>query len=77
MYIIKAFYHQHDDPIYSAGEKIHWVALSDHADFEGTIEYVKGTGAKRVMLDRRNGHPDELADELRAAANVEIIHPSN
>jgi putative mRNA 3-end processing factor len=41
------------------------VALSDHADFEGILEYVRATGARTVITDNsRGGHGVDLAREL-------------
>jgi putative mRNA 3-end processing factor len=41
------------------------VALTDHADFLGTMEYIKATGAKLVWTDPRSGNAEALADAIR------------
>ena len=41
------------------------VALSNHADFSGTLEYIRATGARYVVTDNtRGGHAAELAQEV-------------
>lgn len=40
------------------------IALTDHADFLGTVEYVRATGAKAVWTDPRTGDADALAIAL-------------
>jgi len=41
------------------------VALSNHADFAGTIDYIRTTGARYVVTDnKRGGHAVELAQEV-------------
>lgn len=37
------------------------IALTDHADFQGTLDYVQATGAKTVWTDPRSGNAEALA----------------
>jgi hypothetical protein len=47
------------------------VALSNHADFDGTLEYIKATKAKYVVTDNvRGGHGVELALEIRRRLSI-------
>lgn len=39
------------DPILEYTSRSYRVAMSNHADFEGTLEYVKASGAKFVVTD--------------------------
>ena len=50
-----------DDPLLKFSEKAYRVALSNHADFEGTLAYVAATGAKTVVTDNTRNHGVELA----------------
>ncbi len=48
------------------------LAMSDHADFNETIDYVKTTGAKKVITDAYRGrNADTLALELSKRLNIE------
>ncbi|MFW6116273.1 MAG: hypothetical protein ACOC6F_00965 [bacterium] len=48
------------------------VGLSDHADYLGTVEYVRATGAKKVLTDNtRGGHAIELALALRQELGID------
>lgn len=47
------------------------VALTDHADFEETVEYVLATGAKEVITDSsRSNHAESLARAIRRKLGV-------
>ena len=45
-----------DYPLLKFSERAYRVALSNHADFEGTLAYVEATGAKRVVTDNTRNH---------------------
>ncbi len=51
----------HNDPLTMYSDSSYCVALSNHADFEETLAYVKATGAKRVVTDNTRRHGRELA----------------
>ena len=54
-----------DDPILEYSERSFSVALSNHADFTGTLDYIRATGARYVVTDNtRGGHAAELAHEI-------------
>lgn len=59
------------DPVLEYSERAFRVALSNHADFEGTLEYVRATGAREVVTDNTRGHGIELAQALRSHLGVE------
>ncbi len=66
-----------DHPVVEYSEKAFRVALSDHADYEETLEYVRATGAKKVMTDTtRGGHGVELAQALKRELGIDA-QPSN
>lgn len=59
-------------PVVEYSESAFAVALSDHADYEGTLEYVRATGAKRVLTDNtRGGHAVDLALALKRELGIE------
>ena len=60
-----------DKPVYEYSERSFAVALSNHADFHGTIEYVKATEAQVVITDNtRGGKAVELAMEIQRRLNI-------
>ena len=60
------------EPIFRAGANRYVVAISDHADFNGILEYVKESQPKLVITDAsRGGSAFELAEEIRRRLNIE------
>ena len=55
----------HEDPLTQYSESSYCVALSNHADFEETLEYIRATGAKRVVTDNTRNHGLDLAIAIR------------
>jgi putative mRNA 3-end processing factor len=56
------------------GEHEHLVALSDHSDFDGLIEYVRRCSPKRVVTDNfRVSHGVTLAREIRKRLGIPAI----
>jgi putative mRNA 3-end processing factor len=69
---LSAFMTQPDNPVLQHSDRSFRVALSNHADFYGTLEYVRATGAKCVLTDNtRGGHAIELAREIKSRLGVE------
>jgi putative mRNA 3-end processing factor len=68
---LSAFMAREDDPVLAYSDRAFSVSLSDHADFEGTIEYVRASGAKFVVTDNSRGRGIELASEIRARLGIE------
>ena len=64
-------------PVLDHSEKCFVVAMSDHADFQGTLDYIAATGARYVVTDNTKGHGVELAQEIAARLNVEVRVSSN
>jgi putative mRNA 3-end processing factor len=61
-------------PCRQIGEREHLVALSDHSDFDGLIEYVKRSRAKQVVTDNyRVSHGAILAKEIRKRLGVSAV----
>ena len=65
-----------DDPLMQYSERSYNVALSNHADFEETLEYVKRTGAKRVVTDNTRNYGCELALAISRCFRHVIAEPS-
>jgi putative mRNA 3-end processing factor len=75
--VLSAYMARLDDPVMQFTDRSYSVALSSHADFDGTVEYVRATGAKYVVTDNsRGGHGIELAVALRSLLNVEAVPSS-
>lgn len=70
--VLSAYMTNPSEPLIEFSEQSYRVALSTHADFEGTIEYVKATGATYVVTDNsRGGHAVELAIALQNHLGIE------
>lgn len=75
---LSARMNQPDDPILELSDTAFRVALSNHADYNGTLEYVRSSGAKKVMTDNcREGHAVELALALRRELGIEAQPSQN
>ena len=75
---LSAFAADPNDPILEYSVRACRVALTDHADFDGTLAYVEATGAKFVVTDNtRPGYAIELAEELRTRLNIQARPSSN
>ena len=63
---LSAYFTRPDQPVVEYSANSYEVALSNHADFRGTLEYVRATGAKYVVTDNtRGGNGYTLASEIR------------
>jgi Cft2 family RNA processing exonuclease len=66
------------DPVLEYSEASFRVAMSDHADFPGTLEYVKATGAQYVVTDNtRAGHAVLLAQEIQRRLGIRARPSAN
>ena len=75
---LSAYMSRLDDPVLEYSEKSFCVALSDHADYKGTLEYVHNTGAKKVITDNcRGGHGVELALALKQELGIDAQPSTN
>ena len=48
-------------PLMMYSDRAYSVALSNHADFHGTLAYIEATGAKQIITDNTQTHGWELA----------------
>jgi putative mRNA 3-end processing factor len=60
-------------PCRQIGDREHLVALSDHSDFDGLIEYVKRSKAKQVITDNYRSNGDALAKEIQRRLGVSAV----
>jgi putative mRNA 3-end processing factor len=60
-------------PCRQIGEREHLVALSDHSDFDGLIEYVKQSKAKQVITDNYRSQGMVLAGEIIKRLGVSAV----
>ena len=60
-------------PCRQIGDREHLVALSDHSDFDGLIEYVKRSKAKQVITDNYRSNGDALAKEIIKRLGVSAV----
>ena len=67
-----------DHPLITYSEQAYSVALSNHADFDGTLAYIEATGAKKVVTDNTRSHGWDLANAINERfAGVEAKPSSN
>jgi len=63
-----------DSPCRMVADKEYVVALSDHSDFDGLIEYVRRSKPKLVITDNfRFGHAGTLANEIRKRLGISAL----
>jgi putative mRNA 3-end processing factor len=61
-------------PCRRVGVKEHIVALSDHSDFNGLIEYVRQANPKQVITDNHGGgHGETLAKEIKRRLGIPAV----
>lgn len=59
---LSAFLSRPDEPVLEVSERAYRVAMSGHADFDGTLEFVRASGARYVVTDNsRGGHGVDLS----------------
>ena len=80
--ICSAFMVRGDNPLLKFSDQAYRIALSNHADFNETIEYVKATGARLVVTDNTRNHGLELAaainqhlEGVQAVASTNTVAP--
>ena len=74
---ISAYMADRNHPLVTYSDRAYKVALSNHADFIGTLEYVRATGASRVVTDNTRSHGVLLALALRERLGVDAQPSSN
>ena len=55
------------------GNREHVVALSDHSDFNGLIEYVRRAKPKRVITDNFRSNGESLAKEINRRLGIRAV----
>lgn len=60
-------------PCRQIGDREYLVALSDHSDFDGLIEYVKRSKAKQIITDNYRSNGDALAKEINKRLGVSAV----
>jgi putative mRNA 3-end processing factor len=75
--VLSAFMNKTTDPVIEYSERGCSVALSNHADFNGTLEYVAATGAKIVVTDNSRGRGIELANAIRYRLGIDARPSTN
>jgi putative mRNA 3-end processing factor len=61
-------------PCRQIGDKEHLIALSDHSDFDGLIEYVRRAKPKHVVTDNyRMSYGETLAKEIRKRLGISAV----
>ena len=69
---LSAYFTCPDNPVIEYSDRAYAVAMSNHADFDGTLEYVKSTNAKFVVTDNtRGGKGYQLATAIKQRLGVE------
>ncbi len=74
---ISAYMADRNHPITRYSDRSYKVALSNHADFNGTLAYVEATKAKRVVTDNTRNHGCELAIEIKNRLGIDAKPSSN
>ena len=74
---LSAYFSKPDEPVTEYSDRAFGVALSNHADFSGTLEYIRATGAEFVVTDNTRGHGYELATEVKRRLGIEAVASSN
>ena len=75
---LSAYFTRPDNPINEYSDRAFGVAMSNHADFNGTLEYVERTRAQFVVADNtRTGRGHELAREIARRLGIEARPSTN
>ena len=76
--VLSAYFTRPDMPVVEYSERAYGVAMSNHADFEGTLDYVRATNAKFVVTDNtRKGKGYQLAEAIKQRLGVEARPSTN
>ena len=74
---LSAFFTRPDSPTVEYSPKSYAVALSNHADFNGTLEYIRTTGAEYIVTDNTRGNGYTLAEEIQSRLGIAARPSSN
>ena len=69
------------EPVERIGPRTFVVGFSNHADFDGTMEFVAGTGAQIVITDNvrgnKGGRGEMLANSIDAQLGIRSYSSTN
>lgn len=69
---LSALFCRPDTPVVEYADRSFGVAMSNHADFSGTLEYARATNAQYIVTDSvRGSRGYQLANEIRRRLGVE------
>jgi hypothetical protein len=74
---LSAYFTRPDEPVVEYSDRSYGVALSNHADFTGTLEYIAASGARYVITDNSRGRGVHLALEIESRLGIEARPSSN
>lgn len=72
-----AYMVDYDYPLKTYSERAYQVALSNHADFRQTLEYIQATGAKYVVTDNTRNYGVVLAMAINSSLEGVTAVPSS
>lgn len=70
-------HHTINHPLLELSEKSYSIALSNHADFDETLAYIRATGARKVVTDNTRTHGVDLAIAINAYLDGVYAEPSS
>ena len=71
---LSAFMASSTDPVLEVSPRAFSVAMTCHADFEGTLRYIEATRAQYVITDNyRGGHAIDLAIAVRSQLGIDAV----
>lgn len=74
--VCSAFMTDFDDPVKAFTDRAYSIALSNHADFTETLEYIQATKASVVVTDNTRNHGQELAMAINRLLDGVVAVPS-
>lgn len=69
--VLSAYFARPDNPVIEYSDRAFGIAMSNHADFEGTLEYIRNTNAKFVVTDNTRGKGYQLARAVKQRLGIE------
>ena len=70
---LSAYMVPREEPILQYGNGDYRIALTDHADFEGTLEFVRATKAEVVLTHPGHGNAQALAEAIRHELGIKAM----
>jgi putative mRNA 3-end processing factor len=74
---VSAFMADRAHPVTTYSDRAYKIALSNHADFNGTLAYVEATRARRVVTDNTRNHGCQLAVAIHNQLGIDAEPSSN